>query len=529
MYKTKPFAHQARVVERFKDADYFALFWEMGTGKTKTVIDVAAHKFSVGQCARNIIVAPNMVHAQWVNEQLPMHCRLPYTAFVYETNHTQKYAAQLAQFLAASARQMSWLAIHTEAFQYDRIEAVLAAYLQGQPPFWIIDEATRIKNPAAKSVKRLCRLRRQYGGPAAALTGTSLAKSPVDVWQIMEFLKPGLMGCSYTAFTRRHTILTKQEVPTSRGPVKIDIALTPVKFQRIKAACEKVPPEADISIEYAEIARKHALSLADVKLIAQADQPIRYKNLDQLKAQLRPYSSAVKKQDCLDLPEKQYYELILPISAPQKQILRDMRKYAVAEYAGRELTIQHKALLQLRGLQVCGGFFPHQAGDEFTVTPIAGPNAKLDYILQDLDEIGEQSFIVWAVFTAELRLLTEKLAQKAPVALLAGQTKPAERADVVARFLAGEIQGLVANPAVAGFGLNLQRAGIQYWYSRNYRVEARLQAEDRSHRIGAAVSPIYKDLVYDVVFEKEVLAANKLGKNMNDYFNSVNIEELLKI
>lgn len=537
IFKTSPMAHQQAAFDRFKDDPAYALLWEMGTGKTKASIDIATHKWLAGLCNRAVIIAPNEVHAQWINEQLPAHCPVPYTAFAYQSKHTNKYMNDLFHFLEASQdpQKMAWLAIHIEAFQSDTVEAVIKRYLAGQKPFWIVDEATRIKNPDAKSVQRLCKLRRKYGGHASALTGSILAKSPVDVWQIIEFIKQGYMGCTHTAFNRRHAILTKQEVEIKRGgrtaKVKVDIKLTPKKFWQVKTAIKNVTTESAN-----DIARRFDITAEDVHLINESSEPIKYKNIDQLKIQISPISYSVKKSECLDLPEKIYQEIVFPVSKEQKQLISDMQKYAVALYGDKELTLSHKASLQVRALQVCGGFFPHlkalnnpEEKALYDVMPLAGKNAKLDYLLHDLEELGDAQFIVWAVFVAELDMLAAELGKKTSVGLLAGSVGKADRDATITAFKAGELQGIVANPVAFGYGHNFQNAGVQYWYSRNYRTEARLQAEDRSHRIGTSASPVYKDLVYDIEFEKAVLRSNKEGKDMNDYFNTTSVTELFRV
>lgn len=540
LFKTEPYKHQAEGIERFKDAAAFALFWEMGTGKTKTTIDIAVHKYLSGQINRVLLIAPNEVHAQWINEQLPAHCSVPYNAFVYETKHTDKYISSLTQFLnrcesSEDRVNMHWLAVHVEAFQYDKVDLLLARYLRGQKPFWIVDEATRIKNPEAKSVARLCALKKKYGGQACILTGTSIAKSPLNVWQPVEFISKGYMGCTYTAFSRRHAVLTKHEVEVSRGgrkfTAKVDIMLTPKKFWQVKMALKN---RGNLSQEEAYINLGHRFDLlaGDVKLIDEATEPFRYKNIDQLKIQLSQISSAIKKSDCLDLPEKQYQEIELKMSPEQARILADMKKYAVAMYGDKELTVSHKAVLQTRALQVLGGFFPHlkELSDLekplYSVAPIEGKNAKLDYILKDIEELGEQPFIVWAVFVEELNMLHREINKLVPCGLLSGSTSKADRSEIVNQFKSGQLQAIVANPEVAGYGLNFQHALVQYWYSRSYRTESRLQAEDRSHRIGTAAPPLYKDLVYNCEFEKAVLQSNKEGRDMNDYFNSRSVSDL---
>jgi hypothetical protein len=85
-YKHPPYQHQknANALARGKTA--FGYFMEQGTGKTKALLDDAADIFlnggDNGKIDSLIIIAPNGVHAQWVNEQVPEHLSLsvPYAA-----------------------------------------------------------------------------------------------------------------------------------------------------------------------------------------------------------------------------------------------------------------------------------------------------------------------------------------------------------------------------------------------------------------------------------------------------------------
>ena len=161
--------------------------------------------------------------------------------------------------------------------------------------------------------------------------------------------------------------------------------------------------------------------------------------------------------------------------------------------------------------------------------PIKGKNSKLQFIKDDLQEIGDQQFMIWAVFSPEIQLIKNTLKSDYAVGVLDGSVSKDDRKEVVNDFKQGLIQGLISHPEVGGYGLNLQGAGIQYWYSRNYRTEARLQGEDRSHRIGISESPIYKDLVYNVRWEHEVLQSNKDGADLNANFMSKDINELFEV
>lgn len=545
-FQTQPYEHQLRDFERFKDDSAFCLFWEMGTGKTKETIDIAGYKFSTNQIDKVIIVAPNSVHEQWILEEVPKHCAVNYVTHVYRNKSTDKYMNELYKFLLSAQEPgvLPFLAIHYEAFQVPKIETTIKRYAaNGARILWIYDEGTRAKNTESKTHKGLALYRRRYGGQCILLTGTALAKRPLDAYGMIELVRPGYMGISYTAFQRRHAVMMKQKVRYVREGIeretKVDAVLSEKLFwivkndlKKARNACNRV----DLTWEDIHaISRERELSEADVKFIDESPVFTRFKNVEALKAQIAPMSSSLRKADCLQLPEKVYQEIQFDLNAEQKRVIHQMREYAVALYGDKELTIPQKQSLQIRALQVCGGFFPYvkeMTPDDkvkYALTPMTERNAKLEYIKDDLEELGDEPFIVWAVFTEELKMLCKELNKLVPTALVSGIVGMDEREEAVTGFKSGKYQGFVANPVVAGFGLNFQHCGYQYWYSRNYRTEARLQAEDRTHRIGIVRSPVYKDLVFRCGFERKVLADNKEGRDMNDYFNSATVADLFNI
>ena len=126
-------------------------------------------------------------------------------------------------------------------------------------------------------------------------------------------------------------------------------------------------------------------------------------------------------------------------------------------------------------------------------------------------------------------MLHEALSKNVSCAMLYGAVPDDERREVVSQFKEGSVQCIVCNPAVAGYGLNLQGAALQIWYSRDYNTENRLQAEGRSSRIGSDKTAVYIDLVYNVNFEKKVLQSNKEGRSLNDFFMSSNLNDILEL
>ena len=72
-YETTPYDHQRVALEASWSADYYALFMEMGTGKSKVLIDNMAMLYLEGQINFALIIAPKGVYRNWVQREIPEH------------------------------------------------------------------------------------------------------------------------------------------------------------------------------------------------------------------------------------------------------------------------------------------------------------------------------------------------------------------------------------------------------------------------------------------------------------------------
>jgi len=531
--KSPPYPHQLECFDKFKYAQWAAIFAAMGTGKSRMAIDIVEFKYHMRNHDRLVIIAPVAVGPQWHNEQLPEHCGVPYQSYVYRSGNLVRDKRAQEKFFADCKMNtdLQVYILNPEAFVKEKGNSLVRRFCNTskKPPMFIIDEASRIKNPDAKSVINIMKLRREYPESfRSVMTGTPAAKSPVDMWSIFEFLKQDYMGCSFMAFQHHHEIMFDRKLKIKDRLVKIRTNLdaqTQQKIRRWVYNNTKSPENA------AYICKQYGLSTVDFEIIANNKEFIRFKNVDELHKKIAPDTFSVSKEDCLDLPEKVYQVIELEINAEQKKQIKQLAKYSATVYEGETLTISTKALLGTRVLQICGGNLPvHTEKDGvYTTIPIKGTNAKLNYIVSDLAEAGGMQCIVWAVYVAEIEMLMRELGKKFTVVGMSGATPKKDRPAIVEEFKRGDAQILISNPEVGGYGLNLQAAELQYWYSRSFRTEARLQAEDRSHRIGTVRSPVYKDLVYNSGFEKNVLDVLKEGKDMNATFVTTSLNDIFKI
>ena len=72
-FKTKPYAHQLKALEMSWDKKAFAYFMEMGTGKSKVLIDNISMLYDKGKINGVLNVAPKGVYKNWYRAEIPPH------------------------------------------------------------------------------------------------------------------------------------------------------------------------------------------------------------------------------------------------------------------------------------------------------------------------------------------------------------------------------------------------------------------------------------------------------------------------
>jgi len=72
-FKTKPFEHQLKALEESWDKENFAYFMEMGTGKSKVLLDNAAILYDKGEINGLLLIAPKGVYKNWYDSEIPTH------------------------------------------------------------------------------------------------------------------------------------------------------------------------------------------------------------------------------------------------------------------------------------------------------------------------------------------------------------------------------------------------------------------------------------------------------------------------
>jgi SNF2 family DNA or RNA helicase len=455
-FKTKPYAHQMTALEKSWNKETYAYFMEMGTGKTKVLIDNAAMLYDKGKIDGLLIIAPKGVIGTWYNQELPTHLpeHIENVTVLWQANITKTQREKLGT-LFKTGEDFHILIMNVEAFSTQKGVDFGSKFLVSHNTLMVVDESTTIKNPSAHRTKNIIRLsnKAKY---RRIMTGSPVTKNPLDLYSQCQFLSSWLLDfSSYYAFRNR----------------------------------------------YAEMKTLHMHG----RSIQVVDK---FKNLGELSDQLKGFSYRVLKEDCLDLPDKIYIKRQITLSPDQKKLYEQMKKEALAILNGKQVTTVN-ALTQLMRLHqiTCG----HFTADDGTTQRI--PNNRVSELMNILEET-EGKAIIWAHYQYDITSIIKEIVKEygpGSVVDYYGLTPQNERDSNREKFQSDpKCRFLIGTPATGGYGLTLTAANTVIYYSNGYDLEKRLQSEDRAHRIGQKKSVTYVDInAQDTVDEKIVKSLRK--------------------
>ena len=471
-FKTKPYAHQMTALEKSWNRETFAYFMEMGTGKTKVLIDNLAMLYDKGKVNGALIIAPKGVVGTWYNNELPTHLpsHIANVTTLWQANITKKQQEKLESLFEVE-ESLHILIMNVEALSTSKGTAFAGKFISSHNTLMVIDESTTIKNPSAKRTKNILNLssKTKY---RRIMTGSPVTKNPLDLYSQCEFLSPWLLDfTSFYAFRNRYALMKTIHV------------------------------------------RGRSIQVVD-----------KFQNLNELSDQLKGFSYRVLKEDCLDLPEKNWTKRQITLSADQRKIYTQMKETALAHLNGK-VTSTMTVLTQLMRLHqiTCG----HFTADDGTTQKIA--NNRLSELMNVLDEL-EGKAIIWANYQHDITsIIKEVVKVHGPGSIVDyyGLTPQDERQKNIKKFQNDDkCRFIVGTPQTGGYGITLTAANTVIYYSNGYDLEKRLQSEDRAHRIGQKKNVTYVDIIAeDTVDEKIVkalrdkinIASQVLGEDLKDW------------
>ena len=176
--------------------EVFAYFMEMGTGKSKVLIDNISMLYDKGKIDGALIVAPKGVVKTWYEQEIPTHMvnHIEKVSILWQAliNKTQQ---QKLDSLFKNEVKLHILIMNVEAFSTKKGVDFAKRFLNSHNAMMAIDESTTIKNPSAKRTKSILGLA-SMAKYRRILTGSPVTKSPLDMYTQCQFLESWLLGHS---------------------------------------------------------------------------------------------------------------------------------------------------------------------------------------------------------------------------------------------------------------------------------------------------------------------------------------------
>ena len=452
--------------------EVFAYFMEMGTGKSKVLLDNIAMLYDRGKINGALIVAPKGVYKNWHDSEIPIHLpnHIQKKAVLWQSLIGQKQKLKLNSLFKVEI-DLHILIMNVEALSTKKGVEFATKFLASHNALFAIDESTTIKNPGAKRTKNILKLSKE-GKYRRILTGSPVTKSPLDLYTQCHFLDSYLLDhSSYYTFRTRYAIM-----------------------------------------------RTANFSGRSVQLV------VGYHNLEELTEKLKAFSYRVLKDDCLDLPPKTFMKRTIQLTAEQNKVYQQMKQMALAEMNGKMITTA-TALTQLMRLHqiTCG----HFKADDDSIQEIK--NNRITELMDVLEEV-EGKAVIWAHYRHDIATIVREIEKKYPMSVVTyyGDTSTENRQKAITKMQDPEskVRFLVGTPQTGGYGITLTGASTMIYYSNGYDLEKRQQSEARIDRIGQEKPMTYIDiLAEDTVDERIVKALRKkvniatqiMGEELKDW------------
>lgn len=458
-FVTTPYPHQREWFTNIKDLPFFALEWEMGLGKTKTILDVCHWAYAKGDIDAILVVTLKGVHRKWVEQEAPTH--LPRD--LWDGAFWRRGSVDNGMWFGKDARNRTPILnskrLAIASINFDSVHRAKGLkwcerFMRSRKVALVVDESHHIKSPNAATTKAMLKLgkmaKRRY-----IATGTVSTGSPLDTWAQYTFLDPRIVNSwKYWAF-KAHFAVQEQ-----------------------------------VGDKTFETWEKNPVTGRSQKVEKPVMAIVGYKNEDELRAMLDPYRSRLLKDDCLDLPPKLYRMRSFEMTDNMRKAYIDMSTEFLTEFKGSTMTAK-MAMTKLTRLQqiACGYMVPDDCNpfaEDIPGIALDAHNPRIEALMEEVEKIRGMG-VIWSYKRYCLRDIASALRTAygdASVVEYHGGIDDDTKAANLCAFHEQRCRWFVGNPQSGGTGIDLVQAQDMLYHDNSFNLALRLQSEDRFHRIG---------------------------------------------
>lgn len=450
-------SHQQKALDLAKNAEYFAFFFDVGTGKTRTTIETLKHRYAeAGAILPTFIFCPPVVITNWKNELLKYSDISP-DKIICLTGPGKKRLELMQNAPADSIFVTNYETLSVKFFLEEAKKKLSGIGVI------VADELHKIKSYNTNRSKALHALA-PWASYRYGLTGTPVLNSLEDLFSQFLFLDTGeRFGKNYFSFRAKFFYDKNAGMPS-----------------HLHFPDWQVRPGSD------------KLMLSSISNC----------------------TMSAKKSECLDLPPLVKKTVFVELGPEQKKLYQQMKQDLIATIdANQEKrhSIAETALTKaLRLQQIVSGHIrlAAQNGEEELTVSIKD-NPRKEALKQLLESIClSEKVIVWSVFRdnyQDIREVCESL--KLKYVELHGEVKQSDRDENIAQFNNNpDVRVLIGHPGSGGIGVNLIASSTAIFYSRSFSLEHDIQAEGRNYRGGSEqhekitrIDLVAKDTIDEVV------------------------------
>jgi SNF2 family DNA or RNA helicase len=438
-------AHQAREFDEHRDDKARALLWTMRTGKSKAVIDKAEYQFAKGNIEGVIVLAPNGIHINWVLNEIPKWS-WPFNearAFAWETPKRADWD-RIAAFnsLCEYRDGIRYLTVNMEALQHPDGQKAIQRFRRScsNKVMLVISEAHHFGRAGAKRTQ----IARNIARSAKFITvetGTAILNSPLraySIYKIMDDLAlgPEFAGKAYEKFVKQYANIVETR-PKASGSLAAPAFRTQRAFKKIEG----------------------------------------YKNLDELRDKMAPWSSVVTREDVVGMPPLLRVDRLVVMSEKQRRAYLEMVSRHLVEIETETVTAADAGARVQKLQQILNGYV--KDGDDIIDID---PDAPIyDALVEEVLGTYPENSIVWCRYREDIVRVCRRLKLEGIKFLEFHGGVPTGKREAIRLQFQNSTRPivLVGQPGAGGEGRDFSRAHAVIFFSSTPNAIHVNQAEER--------------------------------------------------